>query len=107
MHLATRLGLSAAAAARRPAPSWPAAARRRCSGRPHLAEVETADATSDLGWLIDMVQFGAFVTIVNGYVLSMTQCIGPSMTMSGGASSTSASSASRMAAEKCLNKAKL
>ena len=83
MHFATRrlsvLGLRAAAAARRPAPSWPAAARRRCSGRPHLAEVETADATSDLGWLIDMVQFGAFVTIVNGYVLSMTQCIGPSM----------------------------
>lgn len=79
MHIVSlsRLGFRAATA-RRAAPSWPSAARHRCSGRPQLAELE-ANTASDVSWLIDMVQFGAFVTIVNGYVLSMTQCIGPSM----------------------------
>ena len=42
------------------------------------AEAETSWST-DLSWIVDMLQFGAFVAMVNHFVISMTQCIGPSM----------------------------
>ena len=53
---------------------------RRCllSTTGSTAEAE-AGWTSDLSWVVDMLQFGAFVALVNHYVISMTQCIGPSM----------------------------
>ena len=43
------------------------------------AEAEAAGWSTDLSWIVDMLQFGAFVALVNHFVLSMTQCIGPSM----------------------------
>ena len=47
------------------------------------ASTSTAEAeagwSTDLSWIVDMLQFGAFVALVNHFVLSMTQCIGPSM----------------------------
>eukprot|EP00316_Scyphosphaera_apsteinii_P025251 CAMPEP_0119342758 /NCGR_PEP_ID=MMETSP1333-20130426/105381_1 /TAXON_ID=418940 /ORGANISM="Scyphosphaera apsteinii, Strain RCC1455" /LENGTH=149 /DNA_ID=CAMNT_0007355041 /DNA_START=14 /DNA_END=459 /DNA_ORIENTATION=- len=33
----------------------------------------------ELGYMFDLIQFGAFVAFVNNYVLSITQCVGPSM----------------------------
>ena len=42
------------------------------------AEVEPG-WSNDLSWIVDMLQFGAFVALVNHFVISMTQCIGPSM----------------------------
>ena len=53
---------------------------RRCllSTTGSTAEAEAGWA-SDLSWVVDMLQFGAFVALVNHYVISMTQCIGPSM----------------------------
>ena len=37
------------------------------------------DWSNDLSWIVDMLQFGAFVALVNHFAISMTQCIGPSM----------------------------
>ena len=53
---------------------------RLSSASTSTAEAEAeAGWSTDLSWIVDMLQFGAFVALVNHFVLSMTQCIGPSM----------------------------
>ena len=60
-------------------PTLHAPRRSRCS-RASTAEAEVeAGWSTDLSWIVDMLQFGAFVALVNHFVISMTQCIGPSM----------------------------
>ena len=60
-------------------PTLHAPRRSRCS-RASTAEAEVeAGWSTDLSWIVDMLQFGAFVAMVNHFALSMTQCIGPSM----------------------------
>ena len=43
------------------------------------ARAAASESAEQLRHAVDLLQFGAFVAFVNNYVVSVTQCIGPSM----------------------------